>query len=152
MSYRKSYMGPNDRYMGDVAGDAVHRQQDAARERDLDAQRALADEDDEAQARRRGTSSDAGLLETLFSGAVGALAILAFLPGAVMGVVLFIKLIGGVTESWHVLALVGSFVIGGVVAMALVVAATALVLTAGAYALRSAWSSGWGLLCLAFRA
>ena len=77
--------------------------------------------EDETEVGRAGRSGGDGLITTLLSAVVGIFAVLAILPGAVLGAVLFIKLIGRVTESWHVLGLVTSFFVGGAAAYSLVV-------------------------------
>ncbi len=82
----------------------------------------LAYEDESAEGRAGRTGGD-GLITTLLSAAVGIFAVLAILPGAILGVVLFIKMIGSITESWHILGLFTSFFVGGAAAYALLMAA-----------------------------
>lgn len=126
MSYRKSYMGANDRFIGDIGGDAARRQRDEeARER----QQAAAYEDERDI---RCVDGDVSLPTVL----TGAVAILAFLPGGVLGVWLFLKLIGSVTESWQVLGLPVAFFVGGFALTALAAFVSAFVLELVGVALR----------------
>ena len=139
MSYRKSYMGPNDRFMGDVGGDAIRRQQEdrSRQSREDDTRRYL----ESTYGDDVGSAGGGSFGEVLLKGAMGMLGVIAFLPGASLGVVVFIKLIGSVTESWHVLGLVAAFFVGGVGASMLVVFVSAAALLAAlVHVLSRAWN------------
>lgn len=80
------------------------------------------------------------------------LAPIVFLFGAVFGVVGFLRLIGSVAESWHVLGLVASFVLGGVLVMYAVFFVLAFAWHALLYVLNRAWGGLRGVIRLALRA